>query len=209
MPCPHAAKLAGVQATRGTGAQNRVCLGATRNEGEIEFSGRLLTEVWHTGEAGRDAQWDHGCALSTASTQAGAGGHHRPKTSRRASIRSRTLPRPAAELRTSRIAFVHGTRRSAAALGLRHDILVSQMCLPIREGHGHNPRSELNHPGAKVALRTATGTWSPGGDASSISLSPGVLSLCESGGLMEGFLMNRLGEWNTGEERGLRTHHMD
>ena len=135
VPCPHAAKLAGVQATRGTGAQNRVCLGATRNEGEIEFSGRLLTEVWHTGEAGRDAQWDHGCALSTASTQAGAGGHHRPKTSRRASIRSRTLPRPAAELRTSRIAFVHGTRRSAAALGLRHDILVSQMCLPIREGH--------------------------------------------------------------------------
>jgi hypothetical protein len=29
----------------------------------------------------------------------------------------------------------------------------------------------------------------------SLSLSLGVLSLCESGGLMEGFLMNRLGEW--------------
>jgi hypothetical protein len=74
---------------------------------KIESGGRLLTEVWHSGEAGRDARWNRGCALSTASTQAGAGGHHRPKTSRRASIRSRDLPRPAAELRTSRIVFAH------------------------------------------------------------------------------------------------------
>jgi hypothetical protein len=116
VPCPHAAKLAGAQATRGPGAQNRVWLGATCNEGEIEFSGRLLTEVWHSGEAGHDARWNRGCALSTTSTQAGAGGHHRPKTSRIASIGSRDLPRPAAELQTSRIAFAQGTRRSAVVL---------------------------------------------------------------------------------------------